>query len=260
MDVQKYNRDAWDAQVQSGNSWTKPVSSETIDSARGGNFRLVLTPEKAVPADWFPPLDQCRTLCLASGGGQQGPVLAAAGAEVTVLDNSPRQLMQDVAVAKRDGLTLETIVGDMADLSCFEDGTFDFVFHPCSVSFVPDVQPVFDEVFRVLQPGGVYLFGACNPVIYLFDYDALKAGQLEVRFSIPYSDQSSLTTVELKQLKAGNEPLCFGHSLEALIGGQLRSGFHIADYYDDKWASADGKVVDQFIASTFATKAIKPDR
>jgi len=30
--------------------------------------------------------------CLASGGGQQGPVLAAAGAHVTVFDNSPRQL------------------------------------------------------------------------------------------------------------------------------------------------------------------------
>lgn len=260
MDVQKYNRDAWDAQVESGNSWTKPVSSETIEEARRGNLQVVLTPEKKVPGDWFPPLGDSKTLCLASGGGQQGPVLAAAGASVTVFDNSPEQLAQDLAVAKRDGLTLESIVGDMADLGCFEDASFDFVFHPCSVSFVPKVQPVFDEVFRVLKPAGVYLFGACNPNIYLFDYDKLKTGELEVRFSIPYSDQSSLTEAELEQLKKENEPLCFGHSLEALLAGQLRAGLHIVDYYDDKWASDDGKAVDQFIASTFATKAIKPDR
>ncbi|MCL4155371.1 UNVERIFIED_CONTAM: hypothetical protein GTU68_043013 [Idotea baltica] len=170
MDVQKYNRDAWDAQVKSGNSWTQAVSSETIAQARLGDFQVVLTPKKKVPAEWFPPLENCKTLCLASGGGQQGPVLAAAGADVTVFDNSPGQLAQDIAVADRDELTLKTVVGDMADLSCFGENSFDFVFHPCSVSFVPEVQPVFDEVFRVLNPGGTYVFGACNPVSYLFDY------------------------------------------------------------------------------------------
>jgi 2-polyprenyl-3-methyl-5-hydroxy-6-metoxy-1,4-benzoquinol methylase len=56
-------------------------------------------------------------LCLASGGGQQGPLLAAAGASVTVLDASPRQLEQDRAVAARDGLVIRTVEGDMADLS-----------------------------------------------------------------------------------------------------------------------------------------------
>jgi hypothetical protein len=38
--------------------------------------------------------------------GQQGPILAAAGARVTVLDNSPRQLSQDRMVAERDGLEI----------------------------------------------------------------------------------------------------------------------------------------------------------
>jgi hypothetical protein len=48
-------------------------------------------------------------LCLASGGGQQGPILAAAGAKVTVFDNSANQLVQDRLVADRDGLTIETV-------------------------------------------------------------------------------------------------------------------------------------------------------
>lgn len=260
MDVPKYNRDAWDAQVGAGNPWTQPVSSDAIAAARLGDVQIVLTPRKKVPANWFPSLENCKTLCLASGGGQQGPVLAAAGADVTVFDNSPAQLAQDKSVAERDGLALQTVEGDMAKLDCFDDATFDFVFHPCSVSFVPDVQPVFDEVFRVLKPGGGYVFGGCNPVSYLFDYGKLKAGKLEARFSIPYSDESCLTAAELQRLKNENEPFCFGHSLESLIGGQLQSGFQMVDYYDDIWASDDAKVLDQYIASTFATRAVKPDK
>ena len=40
-----------------------------------------------MPADWFGDLAGAPVLCLASGGGQQGPLLAAAGARVTVFDN-----------------------------------------------------------------------------------------------------------------------------------------------------------------------------
>ena len=53
-----------------------------------------------------PPLTSCRVLCLASGGGQQGPILSAAGANVTVFDASEKQLLQDWMVADRDGLEL----------------------------------------------------------------------------------------------------------------------------------------------------------
>ena len=62
--------------------------------------------------------------------GRQGPILAAAGANVTVFDASEKQLLQDRIVADRNGLELEAIQGDMADLSCFEDSTFDlFLIH-----------------------------------------------------------------------------------------------------------------------------------
>src|SRR6266699_2456015 len=86
-------------------------------------------PTRPVPRALFPPLAGLDVLGLASGGGQQGPVLAAAGARVTVLDNSPRQLGQDRMVADRDGLSLTTVEGDMASLP-FEDASFDLIFHP----------------------------------------------------------------------------------------------------------------------------------
>jgi hypothetical protein len=89
-----YNRAAWDQKVEQQDRWTRPVTKEVVDRARRGKFELLLTPTKPVPRSWFPELKGTRTLCLASGGGQQGPLLAAVGAVVTVFDNSPKQLSQ----------------------------------------------------------------------------------------------------------------------------------------------------------------------
>ena len=108
MDIAEYNRRAWDHQVAQGNRWTVPVTTEIVAAARQGEWNVVLTPQKPVPKSWFSPslsVSGLDVLCLASGGGQQAPILAAAGANVTVLDNSPRQLEQDQIVARRDGLT-----------------------------------------------------------------------------------------------------------------------------------------------------------
>ena len=67
---------------------------EAIEEARQGRWEIVLTPTKPVPRDWL-EVEGRHVLCLASGGGQQAPILAAAGATVTVLDNSPKQLERD---------------------------------------------------------------------------------------------------------------------------------------------------------------------
>ena len=130
MDVRSYNRHAWDRQVEKGNRWTLPVGPDVIAAARRGDWQLVLTPTRPVPREWFPKLAGEAVLCLASGGGQQAPVLAAAGAVVTVLDNSPAQLAQDRLVAERERLDIQTLLGDMADLSAFADGAFGLIFHP----------------------------------------------------------------------------------------------------------------------------------
>lgn len=45
-------------------------------------------------------------------------------------DNSDEQLAEDRMVALRDRLDLQGFRGDMADLSRFEDGSFDLDFLP----------------------------------------------------------------------------------------------------------------------------------
>ena len=254
-DVARFNRRAWDAMVARGNRWTVPVDHSRITAARGGDWSIVLTPEKPVPPAWFPPLAGEPVLCLAGAGGQQGPILAAAGARVSVLDNSPAQLAQDRSVAEREGLDLTGVLGDMRDLSAFADRSFVLVFHPCANAFVPDVRPVWREAFRVLRPGGVLLAGFTNPVEYLFDIVALERGELIVRHALPYSDLTSPTPEERAFLEAAGEPLAFGHTLEDQLGGQLDAGFVLTALYEDRWSeSALGRYASTFLA----TRAVRP--
>src|SRR5215218_1019238 len=167
MEVPEYNRGAWDRQVEDGNPWSVPVGPEVIEAARRGQWEVLLTEKKPVPRSWFPEMAGADVLCLASGGGQQAPTFAAAGASVTVLDNSPLQLAQDRFVAEREALDLKTVQGDMRDLSAFADESFDLIFHPVSNLFVPELAPMWRECFRVLRPGGSLLAGFLNPDVYL---------------------------------------------------------------------------------------------
>lgn len=256
QDTLEYNRKAWNKQVEKKNRWTQPVSSEKIAAARNGDWKIVLTPEKPIPSDWFPPLTGLATLCLASGGGQQGPILAAAGADVTVYDYSEMQLAQDRFVAERDGLSIKTIQGDMANLDQVADQSFDLIVHPCSNGFVPNVLPVWKEAYRVLKKGGILLSGFCNPICYLFDYEKSQKGILDVRYKIPYSDLESLSESERQKFIDDDEPLCFGHTLQDQMGGQVDAGFAITGFYEDGWGE-ENEPLDQFIDCFIATRALK---
>ena len=234
MDIRSYNRDAWNREVEGGqNRWSQSVSSEVIAKAKQGEFSILLTENIPVPARWFLPLNGANVLCLASGGGQQGPILAAAGANVTVFDNSPAQLKQDQLVAERESLSLRTVEGDAADLSMLENQSFDLVFNPVSTVFMPDVRAVWRECSRVLRPGGVLMTGFMNPVHYIFDLYKADEGILEVTHSIPYSDLTSIPREDLEELMKKGLPVEFGHSLTDLVGAQCDAGFVITDMYED---------------------------
>jgi ubiquinone/menaquinone biosynthesis C-methylase UbiE len=255
MDIRAYNRKAWDKYVDGGESlWTQPVSPEIITGARKGDFSILLTEQKPVPREWFPPLNGLDTLCLACGGGQQGPVLAAAGANVTVFDNSPRQLDQDKFVAEREGLTnLKTVEGDMRDLSVFEDQSFDFIFHPVSNLFIHEIQPVWHEAFRVLRPGGTMLAGFMNPVLYMFDFEKAEQGIMEVKFKLPYADADYPEIAE--KLIAAGDALEHSHTLTEQLGGQMDAGFHIIGMYEDYQQYT---AVSDYTPTYIATRALKP--
>lgn len=255
MDILKYNEKAWDKEIEQGNIWTKPVTSEVVEKAKNGEYTMVLTPTKPVPKEWIGNIKGKKVLCLASGGGQQGPILAALGANVTVLDNCIGQLEKDKMVAERDRLNIKLEQGDMRDLSRFEDESFDFIFHPVSNIFVDNIEDVWKECYRVLKKGGTLVSGIANPVMYIFDfYKWDNEKRLEVAYSIPYSDIEQLPKEQLEERMKNNEPLEFGHSLESQIGGQIKAGFVIAGFYED---NSGGDLLDKYIDTFIATRAIK---
>jgi SAM-dependent methyltransferase len=256
-DVFELNRRAWNEKVERRNPWTLPVTSEDVERARKGDWRIVLTPTRPVPRKWIPDLEGTRVLCLASGGGQQGPILAAAGARVTVFDASPKQLAQDRMVADRDGLELKTVEGDMANLGVFGNGTFDLIVHPVSNCFVPDIRPVWTECARVLRTGGQLLAGFNNPVRYLFPYDLEQDSyDLRVAQAIPYSDIESLTEDDKARFVESGEPFEFSHTLEDQIAGQIEAGLVLVGFFEDRFPP-DGDELSRYIPSFIATRARK---
>lgn len=256
IDPVAHNRAAWDKQVDDDNEWTRPVGADVIARARAGDWSVVLIGYEPVARDWFPAdLRAVDVLCLASGGGQQGPVLAAAGANVTVFDNSARQLDQDRMVAERDGLAIRTELGDMRDLSALADASFDVVFNPVSNVFCPDLAPVWRECFRVLRPGGALLAGFMNPDIFIFGREAAEErGELIVQHALPYSDLTHLTPEERARF-GEDEPLEYSHTLTEQVGGQLAAGFALADFVE---APHHAGLTAKYMSSYFATRGIKP--
>lgn len=261
VDERSHNRAAWDLLARSGDRWTVPVDAKTIARARRGEWSVQLTNTKPAPRAWFPEdLRGVDVLALAAGGGQQGPILAAAGARVTVLDNSAEQLAKDALVAKREKLDIRLLEGTMEDLSVLPDASFDLVVNPTSVIFTRNVRAVWREAARVLRPGGALLAGFVNPAYYLFDRDALDHGsdvKLAATRWIPYADDEQLSRDELAARVGRREPLEFGHSMTDLLGGQLDAGLEVVAMYEDVFGDA---AVDRFFAPMMATRAIKAPR
>ncbi len=258
IDITVHNRAAWDRQAERGQSdWTVPVSHEEIVKARDGEFRLYLTPVKPVPATWFPGLKGCKTLCLASGGGQQAPLLSAAGAEVTVFDNSSKQLETDERVARDEGLEIKTVQGDMRDLSVFSDESFDLIIHPVSNVYVSHIRPVWKEAARVLRPGGILLSGFTNPAIYMFDSMEMSKNRLAVSHKIPYSPFNEDARAETELFLRYGEALEFGHTLEDQLEGQLDAGLVITGLYEDNNRENAKSMLDDYMPIYMATKAVK---
>jgi SAM-dependent methyltransferase len=254
FDVIKHNKNAWNLVSKANGEWTKPFSNEVIENAKKRIWEVVLTQNKPVPKEWFPPLNNLKILGLASGGGQQIPIFAALDADVTSFDNSNIQLEKDILVARENQLSIKAYEGDMGDLACFNDATFDLVFNPVSTIYVPDVLRVYEEVYRVLKPGGRFMTGFKNPFTFIFDPFKKSKNIFEVKYTVPFDPIAQYEDNILKMHILGSYRLSYGHSLTQLIGYQTLVGFEIIDFYED----LGNDETSQFMSGEMATCSRKP--
>ena len=237
------NAEIIDGWCRRGWEWAIPISHEVYEEARRGNFRLLLTPTRPVPREWFGELRGKRVLALASGGGQQGPLLAAQGAEVTVMDLSEEQLRRERHVRDREKYPVRIVCADMSERFPFGDGEFDLIVHPVANVYVHDVRHVWRECFRVLKPGGLLMAGLDNGINFIADEDGCRI-------------ENALPIDPLADEALYRRGICqFSHTAEEQIAGQLKAGFVLLDLYED--TNGSGRLHDMNIPTFWATLARK---
>jgi len=226
MSVNDHNRRAWDALVRKKQVFTRPAQDDELHDPLG----------TVDGAGWLGgSVAGKRVLCLASGGGSQSILYAAAGAEVTVVDLSPAQLALDRQAAAERGLQVRTVETSMEDLRALADASFDVVIHPVSTCYVPDVRPVFSEVARVCTAGGLYISQHKTP-------QSLQAKQRPsgrgYELTEPYYRSGPLPPVAGSRLREEGT-LEFLHRWEEIVGGICRAGFVIEDFLEPKHAKPE---------------------
>ena len=222
-----HNKAAWDRLAIIGDRLAKPARE--IDFEK----RLISVDGPGWLGD---SIAGKRTLCLAAGGGRQGPIYAAAGAEVTVVDISPAMLELDRAVASERKIKLTTIEASMDFLPMLQDASFDIVIHPVSTCYVPDIAKVYTEVARLLVDDGIYISQHKQPASL---QATIRGGGDGYRLEHPYYGKQPLPPEAETNLIREQGTLEYVHRWEEILGSMCRSGMMIEDVTEPLHAKAD---------------------
>lgn len=145
-----------------------------------------------------------RVLDAGCGTGRHSTWLAEAGATVTAMDFSAGMLEQ--AMQKSGADRIHFLVHDLHQPWPLHAGSFDLVVSGLVLEHIFVLKPFFDEVKRVLKPGGRALMSTLHPTMFLRGSQA--------RFTDP-------TTGELVQ------PGSIAHTMGQFVMAALHTGFTI---------------------------------
>jgi SAM-dependent methyltransferase len=229
-DIGAVNKRHWERMVKEKCGFTRPWLN--LDRSQLLQYALgLLDPVPAPLIEMYPSivlanLEGKEVLCLASGGGQQSAVFGLLGARVTVVDLAEGQLEGDSAAAASYGYEVTTICADMRDLSFIRDETFSLVYQAPSMAYIPDIRPVYAEVFRILRPGGLYRVCFTNPATEFVDWNSWDGEGY--RITKPYSERS-----EGASENGVEGSIQFRHYLADIFNGLVAVGFSIQQVEDD---------------------------
>ena len=106
-----------------------------------------------------------RVLVLGCGGGQDVVALDRIGAVAVGIDFSAKQIAYARKYAARHAAVNASFVeGDMADLSRFDDASFDIVLSMYALGYVEDAPAVLRDAARVSRGGGTLVIAVPHPV------------------------------------------------------------------------------------------------
>lgn len=217
------NRTAWNHLADTGSLFARVASDEDCR-----NPLKVLDGRGWLPAS----VAGLNVLCLASGGGWQSILYAVAGANVTVVDLSDSMLKLDEREARRRGLKIDIRQASMDDLSTLNDSFFDIVHQPVSTCYVPDLNPVYAEVGRVLRDHGIYISQHKQPVSLQISH---RNDRQQFVIGVEYYHQGPLPKQQDDSYRETGTTE-YLHRLEEIVGGLCSHSFVIEDLREPKRA------------------------
>lgn len=258
--VGEHNRRMWDRLAAAGIPYTRPQGRPPRDARGKRRFLDELTYGRIRGL----ALEGRRVLSLAGGGGWDAILFAELGAETTLFDLSPRQLATVRRLAKERGTKVRVVQGDMRDLSAFDDGAFDLVYHHHSLVFVPDAARVIREVARVLAPGGRYIFSTMHPVtLRMYETWTGTGWSLKQSYFADGPVPANDATWSFDDVQVEAPTLEYGHRFSDLVNACVRAKLVIEGLWE--WSPGDAggppgsdDALEQLLPAYIAIRARRP--
>jgi SAM-dependent methyltransferase len=227
-----------------------------------GDVDLVWCPEGLREADagLLGQVRGARVLELGCGAASGARWLATRGAAVVALDLSAGMLRHARAASRRSGVRVPLVQADAMFLP-FGPASFDVVFTAFgAVPFVADSAALMREVWRVLRPGGRWVFSITHPMRWIFLDDPGEDGLVAVH---SYFDRRPYVELD----GAGTPTYVEQHRT---VGDRVReivgAGFTLVDLIEPEWPDGHDQLWGQWsplrgriFPGTAIFVAVRPD-
>ena len=181
--------------------------------------------EWPVLKEMLPDLQGCRMLDLGCGYGWHCRYAVDQGASAVVgIDISERMLQKAKQLGDDPRITyVRTAMEDV----CFPPESFDVVISSLAFHYVKDLQPLFRAVFRMLAPGGKFVFSCEHPLFTAYgsqDWYHDEQGNI-LHFPVDHY----LMEGKRDALFLGEQVIKYHHTLSAYLHGLRQAGFNLND-------------------------------